>query len=292
MQEQPQTVQGRLVTATDLALIRGLIGDHPDWNRTRISRELCRLWQWADEVGRSKDMACRTLLLKLERRDLIRLPCRQGPSVNHRRGRTFYPALHETTPIHGVLQDLAPVCLIPADSGPERQLWQTFLSVYHYLGFTTKVGKTLSYLALSRDQRPLACLLFGAAAWKTAPRDRFIGWTTAQRQRNLQKVVNNMRFLILPWVTVPHLASHLLGQALRRLPADWQSKYGCPVCLAETFVDRSRFRGTCYKAANWIYVGDTRGRTRNDVHHRLEAPVKAVYVRPLCSDFRTQLTGG
>jgi hypothetical protein len=291
MQEQPQTVQGRVVTSGDLTLIRGLIRQHPDWHRTRISRELCRLWQWTDEVGRAKDMACRTLLLKLERRHLLQLPCRQGPSVNHRRGRTFQPAPHETTAIHGALQDLLPVQLILADSGPERQLWQTLLSAYHYLGFTTKVGKSLSYLVFSRDHRPIACFLFGAAAWKTAPRDRFIGWTAEQRQRHLHRVVNNMRFLILPWVRVPHLASHLLGQALRRLPADWQGKYGHAVCLAETFIDRSRFRGTCYQAANWIYVGDTRGRTRNDVHHRLEAPVKAVYVRPLCPNFRTQLTG-
>jgi hypothetical protein len=286
----PEFIQGRRIGPAELVLLRQLLTEHPDWHRTRLSRELCRRWLWTDATGRLKDMACRTLLLKLERQGRIQLPGRQHASVNHRRGHAFQPVLPETTPIRGALPELLPVRLVPADSGPERQMWQTLLSVYHYLGFTTKVGKSLSYLALSRDQRPVACLRFGAAAWKTAPRDRFIGWTAAQRQRHLHQVVNNMRFLIPPWVTVPHLASHVLAKALRQLPGDWQRKYGHAVCLVETSVDRSRFKGTCYQAANWLHVGDTRGRSRNDVHHRLEVPVKAVYVRPLCRDFRQQLT--
>lgn len=284
-----RVIQGRAVSEEDVALVRDLIRTHPDWNRTRVSRELCALWNWTDETGRLKDMACRTLLLKLERRGLVGLPRRQGPSVNHRRGLAFQPVPHETAPIDGPLRELLPVRLVQADSGPERQLWQTLLHAYHYLGFTTKVGKSLSYLATDCTGRAVACLLFGAAAWKTAGRDRFIGWSAEERVANLHKVANNMRFLIPPWVRVPHLASHVLGLALRQLPGDWQKRYGHKVFLAETFVDVSRFRGTCYRAANWRLVGQTAGRSRNDVRHCLRVPAKAVYVRPLCRDFRTRL---
>jgi len=287
--QESRIIQGRPVSAEDVALVRELIGAHPDWHRTRLSRELCEVWNWTDETGRRKDMACRTLLLKLERRGLIELPHRRGPSVNHRRGRAFQPVAHETAPIEGSLRDLLPVRLVPADSGPDRQLWQTLLQAYHYLGFSTRVGKSVSYLAVDGTGRPVACLLFGAAAWKTAGRDRFIGWSAAQRVANLHKVANNMRFLIPPWVRVPHLASHVLGLALRQLAGDWQKRYGHRVFLAETFVDLSRFRGTCYRAANWLPVGETTGRSRNDVRHRLSVPAKAVYVRPLCRDFRARL---
>lgn len=288
--QEPETIQGRLVTPDDLTQIRSLIAKHPEWHRTRLSRELCAAWQWTDPVGRMKDMACRTLLLKLHRRGSIQLPSRQGPSVNHRRGRSFQPGLHDATAISGRLQDLLPIGLVNADAGPERLLWQTLLHLYHYLGFSTRVGKSLCYLAVASSGRPVACLLFGAAAWKIAPRDQFIGWSGLQRQQNLHKVVNNMRFLIPPWVRVPHLASHVLGLALRRLPQDWTEKYGHSICLAETFVDVSRFAGTCYRAANWVELGQTTGRSRNDVRHQLQVSVKAVYVRPLCRRFRDELT--
>lgn len=287
--QQLRIIQGRAVTDEDVSMVRDLIRAHPDWNRTRVSRELCDLWSWTDETGRRKDMACRTLLLKLERRGLLELPRRQHSGVNHRRGLSFQPVLHETAAIVGPLRELLPVRLVPAESGPEREMWQTLLQTYHYLGFTTKVGKSLAYLATDRAERPVACLLFGAAAWKTASRDRFVGWNAVQRAANLHKVVNNMRFLIPPWVRVPHLASHVLGLALRQLPGDWQRRYGHEVYLVETFVDLSRFQGTCYRAANWLCVGQTTGRSRNDVHNRLRVPVKAVYVRPLCRDFRARL---
>lgn len=290
--DQPQVIQGRVVTAEDFAQIVGLLAAHPEWNRTALSRELCRRWQWTDAIGRFKDMACRTLLLKLERRGLLELPPRQGPSVNHRRGRAFSPIPHERPPIAGELSCLRPIRLLPAEAEPQRRLWQTLLHQYHYLGFTTRVGHSLGYLAVDAGQRPVGCLLFGAAAWKTAARDRFIGWSAEQRAANLHKVVNNMRLLIPPWVRVPHLASHLLGMALRRLAADWPERYGHRVVLVETFVDSSRFAGTCYRAANFLHVGDTVGRSRNDVRHRLCVPAKAVYVRPLCRNFRAELTEG
>ena len=221
-------LQGRLIQPEDLETIRTLCAGHPDWHRTQLSKELCRCWQWVDATGRLKDMACRSLLAKLEQRQLVALPARRRPRA--RRGRAaFQPVLHATEPIGGALHELLPLQLHDGNAGAERLLWQTLLSLSHYLGFTTKVGKNLSYLIRDRHHRPVACLLFGAAAWKTAPRDRFIGWTPADRLAHLEKVVNNMRFLVPPWVQVPHLASHVLGRVLRQLPVDWQRQYGHPI---------------------------------------------------------------
>jgi hypothetical protein len=286
---QTQLIQGRLLSPEDIEQIRSLLREHPQWHRTRLSVELCRLWNWIDATGRLKDMACRTLLLKLDRRGLINLPARVGPSTNHHRSKSFKPLAHDTTPIEGRLALLQPIQLLGADSGPAAAMWKTLLSLYHYLGFTTKVGRSISYLALDCYGRPLGCLLFGAAAWKTAARDRFIGWDSSQRRDNLHKIANNMRFLIPPFVRVPHLASHLLSLAIDRLRYDWPQKYGFSLCLIETFVDTSRFAGTCYRAANFNYVGDTTGRSRNDTHHRIQKPVKAVYLYPLQKRYRQQL---
>jgi hypothetical protein len=235
-------------------------------------------------------MACRTLLLKLERRGLIDLPERRRAGVNHRRGVGFQPVLHDTSAIEGHLTQLRPIELIQADESPWCEMWQTLLSSYHYLGFRTPVGQSLRYLAVDSRERPLGCLLFGAAAWKVAARDAFIGWSPAQRKANLHKVLNNMRFLIPPWVRVPHLASHLLGRLSAQLPRDWERKYATEVHLLETFVDTERFRGTCYQAANWQRVGQSTGRTRNDRHGCIQQPRKAVYVYPLSRDFRERLS--
>ena len=240
-------------------------------------------------MGRPKDMACRTMLLKLERRGLLALPPRRNPSVNHLRSKSFQPLVHDTSAIGATLKTIQPISLECADRGDEVLLWQTLLSQYHYLGFTTRVGQSIRYVAYTRDRRPLACLLFGAAAWKTAARDDFIGWSAKARERNISRVVNNMRFLIPPWVNVPHLASHLLAMALRRLPGDWRTKYGFEPVLVETFVEQERFKGTCYKAANWQCVGATTGRTRQDRNHKIRAPVKDVYLYPLRRDFKKTL---
>ena len=282
-------LQGRLLHSGDVEWIRALIAAHPAWPRTRLSQEICRCWQWRDELGRAKDMACRTLLLKLERRGLLQLPPRRKPGGNDRRGRAFQPILHDTRPVQGVLCELRPITLRFAEKGGERALWQTLLQAYHYLGFTTRVGKSLNYLAFDRMERPVAALLFGAAAWKVAARDRFIGWSAEQRQRNLQRVANNMRFLIPPWIRVPHLASHLLALVSRQISRDFEQKYGHGLALLETFVEQPRFAGTCYLAANWLAVGETTGRTRNDVHHAIVRPVKRVMLYPLRPDFRTLL---
>lgn len=284
-------IQGREVSGADIELTRRLLVEHPEWNRTRLSEELCRRWDWRNAQGRLKDMAARTLLLKLERAGYIRLPPRQGPSSNGFRNRhaTVAPT-HTTEPICGVLRDLRPLAISAVAPGSEDlRLFNGLLASYHYLGHRNTVGENLRYLVRDRQERPLACALFGSAAWKCADRDAFLGWDRVTRERNLQRLTNNTRFLVLPWVSIPHLASHVLGLIARRIRADWQAKYGHPVHARETFVDRSRFKGTCYRAANWLRLGATRGRTRNDREHRIRAAVKDVYLYPLSPDFRREL---
>jgi hypothetical protein len=284
-----EKIQGRLLHPEDFNFIKKLLHDHPEWTRARLSRELCREWNWIDATGRLKDMACRTLLLKLHRRGSIILPPSTQPNYNPHRPNPLQLVVHDTTTITGSLKDLRPIQLIRAEKGFTADLWKTLLTAYHYLGFTTRVGHSLSYLAVDSSQRPVGCLLFGAAAWKTAPRDLFIGWDKAQRESNLSRIANNMRFLIPPWVQVPHLASHLLALAVNQLKVDWPLKYGFDLSLLETFVDTSRFQGTCYRAANWIYVGHTTGRTRNDRYKKIRQPQKAIYLYPLVKNYRQQL---
>jgi hypothetical protein len=287
---QGMVIQGRKITDGEIALIRDLMAQHRDWGRTRLSEELCRRWNWCNAQGRFKDMAARTLLLKLERCGFIELPARQRPSTNGFRNRHVPVADHVREPIRGSLSDLRPLTLKPlAPRSDDSRLFKGLLAQHHYLGHRNTVGENLRYLIRDRHGRPVACALFGSAAWKCADRDRFLGWDRSCRERNLQGLTNNTRFLVLPWVEVPHLASHVLGLITRRIRADWQGKYGHPVHALETFVDRSRFRGTCYQAANWLRLGATQGRTRNDRHRRIQAPVKEVYLYPLIPDFRQEL---
>jgi len=283
-------VQGREVTAADIELIRAMLAAHPARGRTPLSAELCRRWDWRNARGQLKDMACRTLLLKLERAGHIRLPPRIRPSSNGLRNRRppATPMACET--IRGALRDLQPLHLsVVAPGSDDARLFHGLLAHEHYLGHRNTVGENLRYLARDRHGRAVACALFGSAAWKCADRDAFLDWDCPTRERNLQRLTNNTRFLIPGWVQVPHLASHVLGLIARRIRADWQAKYGHPVHALETFVDRSRFKGTCYKAANWRRLGQTRGRTRNDRAHRLRAAAKDVYLYPLVADFRREL---
>lgn len=288
--KQNMVIQGQRIATDEIAFIRCLMAEHPDWGRTRLSEELCRRWNWRNAQGRMKDMAARTLLLKLKRRGFIELPARQSPSTNHLRNRDVSVEIPAGEPIHGSLCDLRPLSatLVEPHSDDVR-LFNGLLACHHYLGHRNTVGENLRYLIRDRHTRPVACLLFGSAAWKCADRDRFLGWGRSCREINLQSLTNNTRFLIPPWVQVPHLASHVLGLVARRIRADWQLKYGHPVHALETFVDRSRFKGTCYQAANWLRLGETRGRTRNDRDHRIQAPVKDIYLYPLVPNFRREL---
>jgi len=283
-------MQGRELSGADLGLIRGLLAEHPEWCRSRLSVELCERWDWRNAQGRIKDMAARTLLLKLERAGHIRLPARRGFPPNERRNQCVPEVEHATEPIRGALRDLQPLTLtVVAPGAEDLRLFNGLLARYHYLGHRNTVGENLRYLVRDRQGRPVACALFGSAAWKCAARDAFIGWAQDARERNLSRLTNNTRFLVLPWVEVPHLASQVLGRIARRIRGDWQIKYGHPVEALETFVDRDRFQGTCYRAANWLRLGSTRGRTRNDREHSIRATVKDMYLYPLVADFRREL---
>jgi len=287
-----QVIQGRVVRPEDIALIRDWLQTHPASNRTRLSRELCALWNWRNGAGRFKDMAARSLLLKLEARGQIQLPPRRTASVNDRRNRQALSLEHDPAAIEAPLPILQPLRVEPVlESSSEALLFRFLLQRYHYLGQRNCVGENLKYLARDRQGRALACLLFGSAAWKAAARDRWIGWSGEQRADRLGLVANNTRFLILPWVRVPHLASHLLGRVAARLSADWQQKYGHPIYLLESFVEPSRFAGTCYRAAGWVPVGLTSGRTRNDDGRKPRAPTKTLYLQALRPDTRRRLAG-
>jgi len=289
--EAEHVIQGRRLGPEDIGVVQHWLATEPGWNRTRLSRELCRCWGWRNGAGRLKDMACRTLLLKLERRGQIRLPARQRPSPNALRNRRALDLPCDRTPIEGALGDLQPLRIDPLGEGhPDLALLRFLLQRHHYLGLRNSVGENLKYLARDRHGRPVACLLFGSAAWKCRARDLFIRWDTEQRQRNLHRITNNTRFLILPCVQVPHLASWILGRVLRRLSDDWQKKYGHPIALVETFVEQKRFAGTSYRASNWIQLGSTTGRSRQDRRRTLQVPVKDVYLYPLDHRFREVLS--
>jgi hypothetical protein len=283
-------LQGRRIGDTELSAIRELIACHPAYSRRRLSEELARLWQWQTATGQIKHFAAYSLLQKLEERGWIYLPARRRASPRRRPIDTTLDLFEsaEPDPIQDPLKDLLPIqiaALTPRTVKP----FHRYLALHHYLGFRGPVGETLAYQVRDRLGRDLACVLFGAAAWKVARRDAWIGWSPERRAQGIQRIANNSRFLILPWVRVPHLASHILGRISRRIAPDWQAKYGHPVDLLETFVDRARFRGTCYRAANWIHVGATQGRSRQDRTHSLQVPVKDIYVYPLRPDFRERL---
>ena len=284
--------QGRSVGAGELDWLCHAVATHPGWSRKRLARELCQRWQWRTAQGRLKDFAARSLLLKLQARGLLVLP----PLRTQYRTRRWEasplpnPAPSVAVRIEAPLVGLQPLRwrLALAGSLEEGRVHQ-HLQRHHYLGLRV-VGENLKYLVQTCEGHDVACLLFGAAAWQSAARDRFIGWTGAQRARALSHIVNNTRFLILPWVQVPGLASYVLSQAVRRLSGDWQRKYGHPVWLVETFVDRDRFVGTAYHAANWRRMGQTQGRGRQGPDPRVRSTsIKAVWVYPLHRQFRQRL---
>jgi len=273
-------VQGRTITDSDIKTIKSIIASHPQWHRTRISQELCHLWDWKNEAGRPKDIAARALLRTLDKKGLIDLPApvRSANNAYRYRSRLEKP---EYEPIDEKLSAIQQIQIRTVTTQQQAVQFRSLLSHYHYLGYRGPVGENLQYLVYDCRGRLLGCVLFGAPAWRVACRDRFIGWDEDERQAGLVHIANNMRFLILPEVRVPHLASHLLAKISRRISGDWQEKYGHPIMLLETYVENRRFRGTCYKAANWVQVGETTGRTRNDRTGRPKAPIKSVWLYPL-----------
>lgn len=278
------------MSAAEVAIIGHWLQAYPSWNRTRLSRELCGHWNWRNGAGRLKDMACRSLLLKLEERGLIKLPPRRTASVNGLRNRPLRPVPCEERPVQCSLTELGPLQLIPVESQEDGALFRFLLARHHYLGYGNTVGENVKYLVRAQEGRPLAALLFGAAAWKCAARDAWIGWSGQQREQRLPLIANNTRFLVAPWVRVASLASHTLGLAAVRVGQDWQRKYGHGIELLETFVDGERFRGTCYQAAGWQHVGTTTGRTRNDDGLRPPGPSKEIFLKPLRVGWKERLT--
>jgi len=281
--------RGRPVSAGDLAVIRALIAANPRASRRRLSTLLCEIWQWRQPNGHLRAMVCRSLMLGLHRNGLIELPPRRCAPPNPLARRARPPAVAiEQTPVRGTLGEVGALEFVQVRRSDRETLFNALLEAHHYLGYTQPVGEHLKYLVYA-GERPLGCFAWSSAPRHLAPRDRFIGWSAAARRQNLRFVAYNSRFLILPWVAVRHLASHLLGAMVRRLSADWQRLYGHPIYFAESFVDRERFAGTCYRAANWIWLGCTTGRGKADQTHRANRSLKDVLGYPLTRDFRTRL---
>jgi hypothetical protein len=288
------TIQGRPLSPAQLHDLCQWVGENPHWSRWRLSRELAVRWEWRNGAGQLKDMAARTLLLKLEQRGLLELPARrQAPTNRMRCVASALPLAEEPLDeISGALEDLGPLQVQEVSREATERAWvKAVLGRYHYLGFNGVVGENLQYVIANGQGRRLACLVFGAAAWKCQDRDEFIGWSAEQRERNLALIANNTRFLILPSVRVRRLGSWILGQISRRIDRDWQAKYGHRIVLLESFVEQARFRGVVYQAGNWQMVGATTGRTRQDRHSCIEVAVKEIYVYPLCRGFRGVLQG-
>ena len=282
--------RGRDFTERDIDSVREFVTARPGLNRRALSLALCEAWQWKQANGAPRDMVCRGLLLSLHRAGHIALPAARpaNPQQNKAHRSRPAPLVPDNRPVQGPLRQLGELRLELVRRTGQEPLFNSLLEQYHYLGYEQPVGEHLKYMVSARGQI-VACAAFTSAVRHIGARDRFIGWDAEERRRNLKLIVYNTRFLILPWVKVPHLASHLLSRMSDRIAEDWQRVYAHPVYLLETFVDRERFRGTCYRAANWIEVGRTTGRGKNDSTNKANRSLKDVFVYPLERRFRERL---
>lgn len=282
--------RGRVVTSEDILFIEQLIAAHPRASRRRLSQKLCEAWQWKQANGALRDMVCRGLLLMLDRAGHIELPAAKfvphNPLVRRERPE---PVLIDTTPIHGALHELRPVEIEQVRRTNHEPLFNSLMEQYHYLAYEQPVGEHLKFLVWAQ-RRPIACVAWSSAPRHLASRDRYIGWSAEARRRNIRFLAYNTRYLILPWVRVPHLASHILGKMTSQLSQDWERMYGHPVYFAETFIDPDRFRGTCYRAANWKLLGRTTGRGKASNSYKPNRPIKEVLGFPLTPSFRELLS--
>ena len=283
--------RGRSVTAADVAFIRKLIDAHPGASRRALSLRLCEAWRWVQPNGQPRDMVCRGLMLQLERAGHVELPPARWVSTDPARRLRPAPVEVDRSPVRGSLAALGPLSFRLVRRTADEPLFDGLVEMHHYLGYAPPVGEHLKLLVVA-GERPVACFVWSSSPRHLAPRDRYVGWPAEVRRRRLRFVVYNSRFLILPWVEVPHLASHLLGRMTRMLSSQWERAYGHPVYFAETFVDPSRYRGTCYLAANWVFLGRTTGRGKDDRTGRPNRPLKDVLGYPLDRRFRERLTGG
>lgn len=279
-------IRGREITEEDISLIREVIGKNFSRSRRYISRRICEQWQWYQPSGHLKDRACRDILLYLHRQELIKLPCPQIRSNN--RGAGIKGIELPEKPISGTESKPREIELKLLKTKEEKRYWDGIVARYHYQGHKLIVGKFLKYMAY-RGREPVGCIGWGSAAWSIRGRDEWIGWDKKIKDKNLDKIVNNIRFLILPWVKIKNLASYLLSKNVRRIKEDWERQYGTGVYLLETFVERERFAGTCYEASNWRYLGETRGSAKRGSFHDYHGNIKKIYVYPLSKDFRERL---
>ena len=282
----------------EIGAIRRLMREHPEYNRAELSRRVCDRLQWNKPDGGRKDMSCRVAMLRMEKDGLLSLPPPRNSNGNGRIRPRFTVRTAPRPDVCLPARSFGQLRFQPVKTRSESRLWNELIERYHYLGYQPLPGAQLRYLIYSAvectDEMGLPHLLavmgFGAAAWKVAPRDQFIGWSAEQRERHLHLVVNNARFLILPWIQSRNLASRILGGISKRLPVDWNREYGYSPVLLETFVDAERFHGTAYKAANWTYVGQTQGRGKLDSKHENPLPIKFVFLFPLLKSFRQSLS--
>src|SRR6516162_8825239 len=283
--------RGRKISAEEIVFIRRLIAAHPGASRRALSTKLCEAWQWKQANGAPRDMVCRGLLLMLHRAGEIELPAIRfrPPNPLVRRDRP-QPVLIDMTPLSGTLAEIRPVSLQQIRKTADEPLFNSLMEQHHYLGYEQPVGEHLKYLVWA-DGRPIACMAWSSAPRHLASRDRYIGWSAEARRRNIRFIAYNTRFLILPWIRVPHLASHILGRMAARISEDWQALYGHPIYFLETFVDPERFRGTCYRAANWVVLGKTTGRGKQSNSYVPNRSIKEVLGYPLTRRFR-ELLGG
>jgi Domain of unknown function (DUF4338) len=285
--------RGQTIGPEEIAFLRQFIAAHSNSSRWKLSRQLCEALDWKQANGALRDVVCRGLLLLLERAGQIELPAVRRRIRGQRRSARLRPEAVriDTTPLAMPLGALGPVEMQPVRRTAGEPLFNSLLEQYHYLAYEQPVGEHLKYLVWAQG-RPVACLAFSSAPRHLAPRDRFIGWGQEARQRNIRFLAYNTRFLILPWVAVDHLASHILGRMARRISTDWQRVYAHPIYMLETFVDPARFRGTCYRAANWVLLGRTTGRGKDDLTHQPNRPIKEVFGYPLTRRFRQLLVEG
>ena len=288
--------RGRVISVAEVEFIRHLIASHPGINRRQLSLKLCEAWQWKQANGAPRDMVCRGLLLGLERAGRLALPAARHVHRNPPQRRPVNKSETvleppDTTRLDVPLGEIRPLEFRQVRRGPEEPLFNHLIAEYHPLGYTRPVGEHLKYLVYAAG-RPIACLAWSSAPHHLSARDRYIGWSPEARSRNLQYLAYNPRFLVLPWVQVKHLASHILGQMARRLAGDWERLYHHPIYFLETFIDTDKHRGTCYRAANWVVMGRTAGRGNNCPDKRPNRSIKEVLGYPLTPRFRELLAEG
>ena len=285
----PLSYRHRVITDEDLVFICQLIAENPQSSRRNLSERLCVAWNWVQANGALRSMVCRGLMLMLHRLGLIELPPVRQVSRNPLVERTAPTAISlDEAPLRLSLAELGALEIRQVRRTPDEAMFNALMQQHHYLGYTQPVGEQLKYMVFAQG-RPIACMAWSSAPRHLGSRDRFIGWSAQARRANIRLLAYNTRFLILPWVTVPHLASHLLGRIARRLSADWQAVYGHPIYFLETFVDPQRFRGTCYRAANWVHLGVTTGRGKDAPTCTPNRSIKNVLGLPLVKDFRQRL---